>query len=116
MGILFTGSPARADTYYWTTSASTLQAGNGTWSSSVADWCDSPAGGGKFDWTAGSDADFWANGTSAITVSGSQSVGNITFDGTGYTLAGGTLALTGGAITANQNATIGAVLAGGARG
>ena len=42
--------------------------------------------------------------TSTITVNGNQNVGNITFDGSGYTLTGGTLTLGGGDITANQNA------------
>ena len=57
------------------------------------------------------DADFYTSGTSPVTVSGSISVRNITFDGSGYTLSGGTLSLTG-SITTNQSATIGSILAG----
>ena len=50
--------------------------------------------------------------TSTVTVNGNQSVGNITFAGTGYTLAGtGTLTLSG-SIIASQNATIGCNLGG----
>ena len=55
--------------------------------------------------------------TSTITVNGNQTVGNITFDGAGYTLSGGTLTLgnpgTGvGTITTNQDAAINSVIAG----
>ena len=60
------------------------------------------------------DADFYSNGqtTTTVTVNNTQTVGNITFDGSGYTLSGGSLNLTAGTITANQNATIGSVIGG----
>ena len=59
------------------------------------------------------DADF-AAGSGVVTVNSAQSVGNITFDtgSSGYTVTGSTLTLTGGNITANQNATINSVLTG----
>ena len=62
---------------------------------------------------AGNDADFYA-GTGTVTVSGSQNVGNIIFDtgSSGYSLTGGTLNLSGGSITTNQNATIGSIFGG----
>ena len=60
----------------------------------------------------GNDADFQADGPAAITVNGAQSVGNITFDGSGYNVGGGTLTLTGGNITANRDATIASALGG----
>ena len=63
-------------------------------------------------WPGAGDADFYSNGqtTTTVTVNNTQTVGNITFDGSGYTLSGGTLNLTAGTITANQNATIGSVI------
>ena len=47
-----------------------------------------------------------------MTVSGSVSVNDIFFNGTGYIVAGTTLTLTGGNITTNANATISAPLGG----
>ena len=107
---------AQATVYYWSTSSSTLAAGNGTWSTATGNnyWTTNSSGGALSAWsTSGTnDADFYASGTSTVTVSGAQTVGNITFDGSGYTLSGGTLNLAGGTITANQNATIGSFIGG----
>ena len=51
-------------------------------------------------WSDGNDADFGLNinPTVNITVNGAQTVGNMTFDGGGYTVAGDALNLTGGNI------------------
>ena len=105
---------AQASVYYWDTSTSSgYQAGNGTWSTSTSYKYWSTNGTTLTQWsTSGTnDADFYTSGTSAVTVSGSISVHNITFDGSGYTLSGGTLSLTG-SITTNQSATIGSILGG----
>ena len=63
-------------------------------------------------------ADFYANSspTSTIAVNGNQNVGNITFDGSGYTITGGTLTLGSGIITTNQNAEIDSTIVTGAGG
>ncbi len=100
-------SSAQAATYYWDTSSSSgLQAGNGTWGVNSY-WATDTNGDARTSWVAGSSADFYASGTSTVTVSGLVSVGGITFAGTGYTLTGGTLSVVSGStITANQNAII----------
>ena len=67
-------------------------AGNGPWDSTSSCWATDTTGASVGTWPAGNDADFYAGGTSTITVSGTQSVGNITFDGSGYTFSGGGLA------------------------
>ena len=118
-GILLAASSVQATTYYWTTGASGNPpvAGNGTWAGSgAANWETSPAGSSLTSWVGGSSdtADFYASGTSTITVSGNQTVGAITFDGSGYTLAGGTLTLgngSNGTVTVNQNAEIDSAIA-----
>ena len=121
LGILFGGSTAQAQTtYYWTTGPATSApvAGSGTWDVSGApNWVNSLIGNGALtSWVGGSadTADFYANSspTSTITVNGNQNVGNITFDGGGYALTGGTLTVAAGAITANQNAEIDSVISG----
>ena len=112
-GIPFAGSSAQAATYYWTTQAGTMSAGSGLWDAATANWSLSNTGDNPLSaWTPGSNADFLANGASTVSVNGNQSVGGITFDGTGYTLGGtGTLSLSG-SVTANQIATIGCILGG----
>ena len=108
------GQPAQADTYYWTTAGSgnPLAAGSGNWDSVSNVWATDTTGASGGTWPGGNDADFYASGTSTITVNGTQSVGNITFDGSGYSLSGGNLALGGGTITTNQDATISSVIGG----
>ena len=118
MGILFAGSPARVQTtYYWTTSAGAMTAGSGTWDTATPNWSTTTTGDATLSVWSGlstDNADFYANSspTSAITVNGNQSVGNVTFDGTGYTVGGAGALTVAGSITANQNATINAVIGG----
>ena len=106
--------PAQAATYYWDTSSSPgIQSGSGTWDTATEKWSSTNGGSNPLlAWTAGNDADFYTNGTSTVTVNGNQTVGNITFDGSGYTVTGGTLTMTGGTVAANQDATIGSVIIG----
>jgi fibronectin-binding autotransporter adhesin len=115
----FTQSFTPTAAYWDTSTTSGLQAGSGTWSASATSW--SPlAGGGNplLGWySSGSSLDvyFNASGTSTVTLGSSISAKTLTFNGTGYTVAGSgssTLTLTGGTITANQNATVSAPLAG----
>ena len=65
-------------------------------------------------WLPGDDAYFSANGSSTITVSGSQVVADLYFYGSGYSLTGGTLDLTAGNVFINQNviATISSTISG----
>ncbi len=102
---------------YWDISNGTgLDAGNGTWSTISGDWntSASPASQGRDGWANPSEAFFNASGTSLVTVSGTVQVNSIAFNGTGYTIAGTTLTLTGvgGNITVNADAAISAVLGG----
>jgi autotransporter-associated beta strand protein len=119
------GSSAQTVTYYWDTigQSGTITGGSGTWSTAAASWSTTSSGdAGLSAWpsnTSGYSAEFTANSVSsgAVNVSGNVNVDNITFDsGTGYTLSGGTITLSSGNgnITANANATIGSVVAGGA--
>jgi len=65
-------------------------------------------------WTNGNNADFRTSGPSTVTVSGTVNVNSITFTGTGYTVGGTALTLTGagGNITNTSAATISAPIAG----
>ena len=109
MIVLVLSSPAAAQTtYYWTTAPSgPVQAGNGAWDVSGAPhWATDTAGDGVVSWQPGSNADFYASGASTVAVNGNQSVNNITFDGSGYVLSGGSLTVSGTIVT-NEDATIG---------
>jgi autotransporter-associated beta strand protein len=105
---------------YWDTSATNgLQAGDGTWSSSTGDkfWNDLAAGSAPNKWTNGDNAFFQISGTSNVTVvsgANAPAVSQITFNGTGYTLNGGTVTLTGagGPVIVNADAIINSVIAG----
>jgi fibronectin-binding autotransporter adhesin len=105
---------------YWDTSATAgLQAGNGTWSTSAASWSPTAGGGNPLlSWYSnGSTLDVYFNtsGASTVTLGQNISAKSLTFNGTGYEIAGSgsyTFTLTGGTITANQSAIISAPLAG----
>ena len=121
LGIVLGGSPAQAQTtYYWTTTSGAMTAGSGTMDTATPNWSTTITGDSSLHaWSGGSQdtADFYANSspTSTIAVNGNQTVGNIAFDGSGYTLSGGTLNMSpsGGSITVNSsNAAIGSVIAG----
>jgi len=109
--VRFAGQPGRAS--YWDTSpAPGLQAGNGTWDNGVtAAWSedgtlgDSPLS----TWTPASrDAHFSAVGTSLVTVNNATAE-RVSFHAAGYTLAGGTLTLANG-IAASEAAAIGSTV------
>jgi autotransporter-associated beta strand protein len=116
MGMLLPANASAGPLNWDTSDGAGLQAGVGTWSTSAGNWNTSaaPGDGGRSSWVANSDAYFKTNGTSTVTVSGTVNVSSIVFDGTGYTIGGTTLTLTGtgGNITANQDATINAPIGG----
>ena len=97
-GILLAGSPARATTYYWTTTAGTMAAGSGTWDTGgAAFWSKSTTGDATLsNWsTTGTDTAEFSTGSGTVAVNNAQSVGGVNFDaGTNYMLNGGTLNLT----------------------
>ena len=115
LGILLAGSTVAAQTYYWTTSPSSIVGGGGSWDSVTPNWTQTyPGGGSNGAWVTGGNADFSGTG-GAVSVSGNQTVGNITFDGSGYSLSGGPLTLNGASPTITMNAasaTINSVLTG----
>jgi fibronectin-binding autotransporter adhesin len=80
-----------------------------TWNTSIANWTGSV-------WSSGDDAIFDSTGAGTVTIdTGGVSANSLTFNNTGYTIAGASLTLTGAAdITANSNATISSVILGSA--
>lgn len=95
------GVVASAQTVTWNpvSSAGGPSDGAGTWNAANSNWWNGSA---NQVWSAGNTAVFGAGGTpGTVTVSGSQNAGGITFGPyagpSGYTLAGGTIGMTGGA-------------------
>lgn len=105
-------------TLYWDTdNASNLQSGDGTWSTTVANWSTNSNGTGtRVPWTDGADAVFPSatTSTSTITVGGNVNVHSVTFTGTGYAVTGGTLTLGTSSVTVGADTTITSVLSGSA--
>lgn len=96
LAIAFGLGSAHAATQTWTRSAN-----DALWNTSATNWSG-------LAWTAGNDALFGSTGAGAITVDGTQSVGDLTFNAAGYSLSGGTLsfAKTTNTINAATNVTI----------
>lgn len=101
----------------WTTATNgTAMDGNGTWGT-ASSWLNNS---GNVAWQSGNGdtALFGAAGGStaySVTLSGSQSIGSLTFQSQAYTLAGGTLGLSGAAAVVTVNAgggTIASVITG----
>ncbi len=93
------------DYYYDTSTAAGLQAGNGRLSPTNALWSTIAGGSDPLKpWTDGVRAHFEVNGTSAVAVD-PMSARKLFFDGTGYTLSGGSISLSEG-IEASESATI----------
>lgn len=107
---------ASGATEYWdTTGTSGLLPGNGNWSTSGGsnkNWSTNISGTSLQLWTDGNDAIFQENGTSVVTISGPVSVNSLTFNGTGYSIGGTALTLSGSSITTNAPASISAILGG----
>ena len=115
--LVLVASSARAATLYWDSADATgLQSGTGAWSLSAGNWSTNASGtGARVAWSNGGDAVFSGSGAT-VTISGTVSVGNITFSGPGWSVAGGTIAQSGSAstITANESGIIAAALTGSA--
>lgn len=77
--IAFGFGSAHAADQTWTNSAS-----DSLWNASSTNWSG-------VAWTAGNNAIFGDTGAGAITVNGTQSVGDMTFSAAGYSFTGGTL-------------------------
>jgi autotransporter-associated beta strand protein len=113
----YTKSYAGFPAYWDTNAAAGLQAGNGTWTTfapAPKEWnTDINGSNSLYAWTADAgtmEAHFEANGSSAITVSGSVAAKWLSIDGTGYSFTGGTITVGGSGITANESATVGSTL------
>jgi autotransporter-associated beta strand protein len=107
VAVLLSSAPSRAQTQTWNASVNT------TWDNAATNnWGDD--GLGDVNWQSG-DAVFGSTGAGTVTIAaGGVSANSLTFDASGYTIAGAALTLTGaGDITANANATISSVIAGG---
>ena len=102
--VLALGTSAQAQVYYWTTGPRFVE---------LASWSLSTNGSSPVAWPSGGNADFYS-GTGTVTVTGTQSVNNITFDTSGYTVSGGALNFGAASvnINANQNGTINSALIG----
>ena len=94
----------------------TVEGGTATWDAVANNWTQS-GGSPNGPWAGGTSVATFAGTAGTVTVSGTQSIGGLTFNTTGYTLNGGTL--TGAAptntLTADTgiSATVGSILAGG---
>ena len=108
---------AHAATATWTTSGSSALDGSGTWDAVTANW--TTTGTSSAAWNPGNTAVFGAGtgGSYAVSLSGSSSVGGLTFNALpsgGYTLTGGTLGLGAATttFTVNNATTIGSAIQG----
>jgi len=104
-------TPAQAQSLNWGAAGA---GGSGTWDNAAANWFNGTA---AVPWTGGDTALF--GGTAGtVTVNGSVTMGGATFNTSGYTLTGGTLALTGTTPTfttsAGVSATINSLISGSA--
>ncbi|MGI9133899.1 MAG: beta strand repeat-containing protein, partial [Rhodoferax sp.] len=90
---------------YWdgpATNNTFIEGGAGTWDSTRTNWT-TVDGSVNGSWTAGQTANFSA-GSGTVTVSGTQSIGGLSFAVSGYTLSGsGALALASDASITNTN-------------
>ncbi len=103
LGLLFLTNFAHATTYYWE-AASGTDGGTGTWTTSGSNWSTTANGTSPVAWPNGDapngDLAIFAGSAGTMTVSGTINVGTLQFGvagstAGGYTLQGGTLALSG---------------------
>lgn len=104
LAVLAAAPAAHAALYSWDTNTGTsgAQGGTGIWNVANPFWW---TGSANVAWAAGNDAVFGAT-AGTVTVDGTQSANKLQFDAAGYVLSGGTVHLTGTALTVNQDATI----------
>ena len=99
-----------------TTANGLVNGGNGTWDGTTTNWTQS-TGTPNGAWAAGTNVATFQTTGGTVNVSGTQSMGGLTFKSSGYTLNGGNLTGAAGTnpLTADPgvSATVGSVLAGG---
>ena len=103
--LLSLGGAAGAATQYFDDAGGPL-----AWNTATTNWGDSAGGPYTNLWLDGSDAVF--EGTAGTVTVATVTANSLTFAAGGYTLNSGTLTLGGPAVTADNGATIGSVLAG----
>jgi hypothetical protein len=106
---------ANAASVFWDVNGATADGSNGTtadgiWSTADANWSTSSAGtAATAAWTAGDNALFSAGsnvtGASAVTVTGTQSLGTLTIQEGNVTFGGDALSFSGSALTASSGAS-----------
>lgn len=104
-------SNAQAADSYWDTvpNNGSLDGGTGTWNASNTNWTNATGSAAGVIWVSGDTAIF-SGPAGTVTVSGTQQIGGLTFNSSGYTISGDALDLNGaGAIlsaTGGGSATI----------
>lgn len=94
---------AAAQTLSWSSSGA---GGSGTWDNASANWFN---GSTAVPWASGGTAVF-SGSAGTVTVNGTVAVGGATFNADGYTITGGTLALSGATPTITTNAGVSATI------
>ncbi len=98
------------DYFYDTATDAALQAGDGAWSSGVANWSVDAAGSDPLAvWLDGATAHFTAGGVSTVSVAAVRTYG-MSVGGAGYVISGGTIALQRGGIAADESVAIDSAL------
>lgn len=89
-------SGAQAADSYWDTAPNnaSITGGTGTWNASNTNWTNATDSAPGVIWVSGNTAVF-AGTAGAVTVSGTQQIGGLTFNSAGYTIIGGVLDLNG---------------------
>ena len=110
MALAATGNRAMAQALTWNTNTTgTPVDGTGPWNTTSTHWYN---GSTDVDWPSGGTAQFGAAaGTTAftVTVSGSPTIGGLTFQSQAYSLSGGSLSLSG-AVPVTVNASSGGTI------
>ncbi|BCX48444.1 hypothetical protein HAHE_23520 [Haloferula helveola] len=114
---LLTG-PITAASLYWdgTDTSADADGGDGTWDTATASWDDAPIGGVDSTWNnANNDTAVFGGASGTVTIDvGGVTVGGVEFGTAGYAVTGDPLTFgVAGTITANEDAEIAAVIAGG---
>jgi len=98
-----TFSRVELDSFWDTSTTAGLQAGDGVWSTTNANWSSSAFGSDPLKaWDNGAAATFTASGTSVVSVADVTAYGMIV-DGSGYSFVGGSLTINRGGVAANKS-------------
>lgn len=105
-------SGAQAADSFWdgssgNTNNGAIDGGSGTWNSSNTNWTNAADNASGVIWVSGDTAIF-SGVAGTVTVSGTQQIGGLTFNSTGYTISGDSLDINGAAavLSASGSATI----------